>query len=99
MSSVHALIRGRVQGVAYRAWCVRQAERHGLTGWVRNLADGRVEALANGDKASLEAWSEILWQGPALARVDQIDCETVSDPSGGNTFTMIESADEPWEGL
>ncbi|MGM0563250.1 MAG: acylphosphatase [Pseudomonadota bacterium] len=98
MSSVHALIRGRVQGVAYRAWCARQAEHYGLTGWVRNLADGRVEALAVGDEAALEAWCEMLWRGPALARVDQVDCETVPGPSGGNTFTIIESADEPWEG-
>jgi acylphosphatase len=66
-------IRGRVQGVYYRASMVREAQNRGLTGWVRNGDDGSVEAVAEGTRADVEsliAWSH---RGPAGARVDKIE--------------------------
>lgn len=100
MSAVHALVSGRVQGVAYRTWCRRQAERQALNGWVRNLSDGRVEALASGDMPALERWLESLWRGPALASVEHVAWSAVAEPPAPDTdgFTIIESAEKPWEG-
>lgn len=66
-------VRGRVQGVFYRASAQEQALRLGLTGWVRNSADGEVELLACGDARQLEALEQWLWQGPPAARVTAVD--------------------------
>lgn len=71
--TLHALIKGKVQGVFFRAETQRQAQKLGLTGWVRNLADGRVEVLASGEEpllADLQAW---LQQGPTRANVTQVE--------------------------
>jgi len=61
---------GRVQGVAYRFYAEKYAVRLGLTGWVKNLADGRVEIVAEGAASEIEAFLERLKEGPSLARVD-----------------------------
>lgn len=73
MERVRLLIRGRVQGVYYRASTRERARELGVVGWVRNLADGRVEALAEGPRDTLEqlvAWCE---QGPPAARVSAVE--------------------------
>lgn len=70
---LHLLISGRVQGVWYRASTRTRARDLGLTGWVRNLPDGRVEALAEGPGAALEALLAWCHDGPMLARVSAID--------------------------
>lgn len=67
------LASGRVQGVFYRHTCVREARSRGLTGWVRNLPDGRVEAAFQGPRAPVEemvGWSR---HGPPSARVEALD--------------------------
>ncbi len=67
------LVSGRVQGVFFRAHTQEEARRLGLTGWVRNLPDGRVEALAEGPRDALEAllaWARV---GPPSARVTGVD--------------------------
>jgi len=66
-------IEGRVQGVGYREWMQRQAGRLGLDGWVRNRADGSVEALIAGEEAALQALLSACRRGPPLARVDRIE--------------------------
>lgn len=69
---VHALISGRVQGVWFRHFTREQAEASALTGWVRNLPDGRVEALLCGEEKAVrhvEAW---LSRGPELANVAEV---------------------------
>ena len=66
------VVSGRVQGVFYRASTQQAALRLGLTGWVRNLADGSVELLACGDDARLDELERWLWQGPPNARVEQV---------------------------
>ncbi len=70
----HAVIHGRVQGVWFRMETRQAAERIGnLTGWVRNVPDGTVEALIEGDKKNVEKLLEWCRQGPPLARVDRVD--------------------------
>jgi acylphosphatase len=65
----HFKISGRVQGVAFRVATLDEARRLALTGWVRNLPTGDVEAFACGDVAALEALERWLWHGPRAARV------------------------------
>lgn len=77
------LVVGRVQGVFYRAATQDTARRLGLTGWVRNLADGNVELVACGNAAKLEEMEQWLWQGPPHARVAQV---TAAD-AGHHAFT------------
>ncbi|MGE6319643.1 acylphosphatase [Pseudomonas oryzihabitans] len=77
-SARHGLISGRVQGVYYRESTRQEAQRLGVTGWVRNLADGRVECHLEGSieaLARLELW---LWQGPAAAEVIGVELEEVA---------------------
>ena len=69
---VHLVISGRVQGVAFRQSTVDEATRLGLAGWVRNLDDGRVEAVAEGDRPRVEALVAWCRRGPRLARVDDV---------------------------
>jgi len=70
---MHCRVSGQVQGVWFRASTQQQAERLGLSGFVRNLPDGRVEVVARGDEASLERLKEWLWQGPANAKVTDVE--------------------------
>ena len=63
-------VRGRVQGVGYRWSCAYFAEEHGVSGWVRNRADGSVEAHLEGRKADLDAVERWCRSGPRWARVD-----------------------------
>lgn len=76
------LVTGSVQGVFYRAATQETARRLGLTGWVRNLADGNVELVACGEAAKLKELEQWLWQGPPRARVARV---TVTDV-GPQTF-------------
>ncbi|HLQ24394.1 MAG TPA: acylphosphatase [Acidiferrobacterales bacterium] len=66
------LVSGRVQGVAYRVSACSVARQLGLRGWVRNLADGRVELIAAGPAPALEKLEQWLHQGPPQARVEQV---------------------------
>ncbi len=65
-------IRGRVQGVGYRAWVEHRARAHDLEGWVRNLRDGSVEALFAGPADVVAAMVERCRRGPSSARVDAV---------------------------
>lgn len=69
----HAIIRGRVQGVAFRQHTCQRASGLGVNGWVRNLPDGSVELLAEGEASAVEALLEWCRTGPPAARVDGID--------------------------
>ncbi len=62
-------VSGKVQGVWFRAWARDAALELGLSGWVRNRADGSVETLARGDRDALQEFEDRLWDGPPLARV------------------------------
>ncbi len=69
---MHVQIEGRVQGVWYRGWTVRAAGRLGLSGWVRNKADGSVEAVFAGDAAKVDAMIQRCRRGPPAASVTAI---------------------------
>ncbi len=68
----HVYVSGRVQGVYFRGHTQEQAHKHGVRGWVRNLPDGRVEAVFEGDRNSVQGMIEWCHQGPPSARVDDV---------------------------
>lgn len=71
--SVNIIVSGRVQGVHYRRFTREHALRLGLTGFVRNLPDGRVELLAEGPRESIDELIAMLHKGPSFARVETVD--------------------------
>ncbi len=81
MSAKRVVIAGRVQQVGFRQWMVAEAEQLGLSGWVRNRADGTVEAVVAGDMAAVEELLRRCRAGPRLARVDSIEEELVEPPA------------------
>lgn len=78
--TVRLIIEGRVQGVGYRAWTMHTARKLGLSGWVRNLTTGNVEALAHGPRPAVESLIAACQAGPVMARVTAVNTETVDDP-------------------
>ena len=68
----HFLIEGRVQGVGYRHWAARTAQKFELTGLVRNLPGGSVEVEAQGEEEPLDLFEELLRKGPHSARVVRV---------------------------
>ena len=71
----HVLVSGRVQGVGFRYFVAREAQRLGLSGWVRNLRDGCVEALLCGPQMEVALLLGLLCKGPPAARVDDVRVE------------------------
>lgn len=72
---VRIVVSGLVQGVAFRQSTAEEARALGLSGWVRNLADGRVEAEVEGERAAVEALLRWARRGPPAARVDDVEAE------------------------
>ena len=83
------IISGLVQGVGYRFFTQRAAARHQVRGYVKNLADGRVEALAQGSEKSVENFKHNLTAGPSFSNVEHIE-EIVIEPSGWYSSFRIE---------
>jgi acylphosphatase len=79
---LHATVRGRVQGVGFRATTQYEARKLGLAGWVRNRADGSVEVEAEGPREALEMFLSFLQRGPLGAHVEAVDAEWLA-PRGG----------------
>jgi len=77
----HAIVHGRVQGVSFRYYTQETAEHLGLSGFVRNLADGTVEVSAEGEETSLSNFANWLERGPSYARVERVDL-TWTEPQG-----------------
>jgi acylphosphatase len=75
----HLLVKGRVQGVGYRASMAYTARRYGVTGWVRNRRDGGVEAVAQGSEEAVQSFCEWARKGPDSADVASVD---ISDATG-----------------
>ncbi|GAB6175404.1 hypothetical protein JCM16814_02950 [Desulfobaculum senezii] len=75
--SLQCLITGTVQGVAFRVWTHDQAHNLGVTGWIRNLADGTVEVLAQGDDEAVNTLKRRLLAGPSLAKVENVQCKWI----------------------
>jgi len=76
-----SFVSGRVQGVFYRATCVRKAQSLGLAGFARNLADGRVEVLACGEAAAVDALVAWLWEGSPASKVTAVETSEVDRAS------------------
>jgi acylphosphatase len=76
-------ISGHVQGVGFRWFTVDAARREGVTGWVRNLPDGRVEAFVEGDEDAVTRIERVLRRGPSRARVEHV---TVMDEEPGGAY-------------
>ncbi len=83
------VIRGRVQGVGYRAWVDYQARRLRLHGWVRNLRDGSVEAVFDGAEEIVAGMIAACWQGPASARVEEV----VDEAANGDVLRLRHSGE------
>ena len=82
------VIGGRVRGAGFRYFTEAAAACEGLHGWVRNLPDGRVEILAEGDSDALERFERLIRQGPPGARVDETDVND-EGPSGRDTGFLV----------
>ncbi|HPD17677.1 MAG TPA: acylphosphatase [Planctomycetota bacterium] len=78
---VHVFVTGRVQGVGFRAWTEREARMLKLAGWVKNLPDGRVEAVIEGPPEAVAALVEKLKAGPRAAKVENLDVK--DEPAEG----------------
>jgi acylphosphatase len=88
METVRLRITGRVQGVGYRFWATRTAQRLGLRGWVRNRLDGSVEALVTGTRDAVAAMLEACRDGPRGAQVTEV--AVVPDEDDGSFgFRML----------
>jgi acylphosphatase len=74
----HCFISGRVQGISFRYYTQQEAKNLNLTGWVRNLPDGRVEVWVCGGMVEVEKFCRWLHQGPAFAQVIDVQCQTVT---------------------
>lgn len=90
----HILVSGIVQGVGYRAFAERNARELGLSGWVRNLDDGRVEIFVEGEPSRLEMYVERCHRGPRSAEVTEVS-STSCAPHGAVAFTMRPTANDP----
>jgi len=82
-----AVVRGRVQGVGFRFFAERAARELGVRGWVRNLPDGSVETLAEGEEAAVSRYVQRLREGPRSSRVDDILVEDMA-ASGYSSFEI-----------
>ncbi len=87
MKRAHVWISGKVQGVWYRANTREQAQQRGLAGWVRNLSDGRVEAVFEGPEATVEEMIHWCHTGSPMARVENVEVEW-EEPQDVEGFTV-----------
>ncbi|MDG2532639.1 acylphosphatase [Sphingomonas sp. HITSZ_GF] len=87
MTAQRIYVSGRVQRVGYRDWAVRLAKQLGVRGWVRNLNDGRVELLAEGDDEALVSLTEALREGPPMAVVDNVEAFQTAGDKHAKGFT------------
>jgi acylphosphatase len=81
------VVSGRVQGVGFRWFTLEAARREGAMGWVRNLPDGRVEALLEGDAEAITRVERAIRSGPRGARVEQVDVDD-QEVGGYRSFTI-----------
>lgn len=85
---LHAVVRGRVQGVSYRFYTRDMAASLGLTGWVANRSDGSVEVVAEGPRPALDQLLDWLRRGPPLARVDEVQAQFAPATREFTRFTI-----------
>jgi len=84
----HIYISGRVQGIGFRANARDKAQILGVKGWIRNLHDGRVEAVVEGEQSSVNQMINYLKRGPSFARVDNYEIKKESPKDNFNSFSI-----------
>lgn len=89
MKQAHLFVSGFVQGIGFRAFIKHNAEQLGITGWVRNLPDGRVEAVLQGDKEKIKKLIELCNKGPFLAEVEELVVEWEGKGSEYSDFKVL----------
>ncbi len=81
MKRAHVFIKGHVQGVGFRHFTKTNARQHKIEGWVKNLADGRVEAVFEGEEEQVRKMIDLVHEGPRASRVSDVDVEW-QEPDG-----------------
>lgn len=89
LTRVHLWISGRVQGVFFRATTSEEAQARGLTGWVRNTADGRVEAEVQGTRTAVDELIDECRAGPPQARVEDVEVEEIDVVDDEQRFEVV----------
>lgn len=79
MTTIHIIIKGKVQGVFYRDTAQKLADKLGLTGWIKNTKDGNVEAMVSGDNIELDQFVQWCKLGSEKAKVEDVSFDTVED--------------------
>ena len=85
---INAFVSGQVQGVFFRDSTKEHAKKNGLSGWVKNIEDGRVEVVAEGDEDSLNKFIEFLWRASPMAKVEDVQVEWL-EPKGEEDFVVL----------
>lgn len=88
LTQIKVIVKGRVQGVFYRANTQKTAQRLGIKGYVKNLADGSVQAVFEGDPKAVSQMVEWCRKGPEASIVDDVLTETIEDPAYFDTFEI-----------
>lgn len=83
-----ATVKGRVQGVGYRQWTVKSAGKLGLRGYVKNMPDGSVLVVAEGDDNQIDRLRSLLYEGPIAARVEDVSCKQTEATGEFSTFEI-----------
>jgi acylphosphatase len=79
MPTVHLIIKGKVQGVFYRATARDEAEKLGLTGWIKNTSEGNVEVVVNGSQEHIDRYIAWCWKGPSRAKVESVEVKDLQE--------------------
>ncbi len=79
MPCQHIHITGKVQGVSFRYYILKEAQRLGINGWVKNLEDGRMEAIAQGKEEDLQQLLRLFRKGPPYAEVERVDMKEMPE--------------------
>lgn len=88
MKTIHAIVKGRVQGVCFRYYTKQTADRLGIKGWVKNLYSGDVEVLAQGSEEQINQFTQWLAHGPPSAIVSDLMTEPIEDGSQYHDFQI-----------
>jgi acylphosphatase len=92
----HYFVSGRVQMVGFRDFTQKCATDLGLTGWVRNLRDGRVEILASGTESALDEFEDLVRRGPPHAQVHKFEKRAVETTERHSEFRVSATQERPW---
>lgn len=91
----HLIVEGLVQGVGFRFFTKTRADEIGVAGWVRNLADGRVEAMVQGEALRVAEFVDQVRKGPQRGRVDDVRLRKIDLQDGIKEFQIVENGEEP----